>query len=83
MEILLGETSIKQVDLEGKEQGVYMGDITIPSGTEGAQDLIIKAIDNEYYAQSISYSINVVKRDADEPIITLTNPPDTSISLYT
>lgn len=82
LDIFLGEKSISSVPLEPKRNGFYTGDINIPNGTIWEHQLTIRAIDDEYYSQWISYSINVIKRDIDAPIITLTNPLDNSISLY-
>lgn len=82
IEVLLGDTLIKSIDIKNEKKWVYIGDINIPTGTQGMQDLVLRAIDNEYYAQGKNYSIMVVKRDSQAPIITLTNPTDSSISLY-
>ncbi|MCD5374989.1 transglycosylase domain-containing protein [Candidatus Gracilibacteria bacterium] len=82
LDVFLGEEKIKQIDLASENNGFYTGDINIPKGTLGEKTLVLRAIDDEYYSQGISYNINVVKRDSEPPIITLSNPIDNSISLY-
>ncbi len=82
IDIFLDDKKIKQIDLNGKKQGVYIGDINIPKGTRWTKNLLIKAIDDEYYSEWVSYNIKVVKRDNDPPVITITNPIDGTVSLY-
>jgi hypothetical protein len=82
IDVFLGDKKIKQIDLDSKKEGVYIGDVTIPSGTLWAETLLVKAIDTEYYSQWKSYEINVIKRDNVEPEISLTNPSNWKISLY-
>ncbi|NDK09838.1 penicillin-binding protein [Candidatus Gracilibacteria bacterium] len=82
IDVFLGEKKIKQIDLDSKKEGVYKGDVTIPSGTLGIESLIVKATDTEYYSQSKSYSIDVIKRDNAAPEITVSNPSNGKISLY-
>jgi penicillin-binding protein 1A len=82
VDIFLWDEKIKQIDLSSENNGFYTWDINIPKWTLWEKTLVLRAIDDEYYSQGISYNINVVKRDSEAPVITLTNPIDDSISLY-
>lgn len=82
LDILIDETKIKQIDLWGKKQWVYVWDLNIPKGNLGNKQMVIRAIDNEYYSDWTAFNISIVKRDSNPPEITITNPIDRSISLY-
>jgi len=82
LDVFLWEEKIKQIDLTSEKNGFYTWDINIPKWILWENTLILRAIDDEYYSQGISYSVNVVKRDSEPPVITLSNPVDNSISLY-
>ena len=82
IDVLLDDQKIKQIDIGNKKQWVYVWDINIPKGTLGNKSLVIKAIDDEYYSQWKSYAIKVIKRDNEAPVISITNPIDSTVSLY-
>jgi len=83
IEVYLDEIQVGNFPiLAWSNNGLYTGNINVPMWTIGQRDLTIRAIDNEYYAQGVSYSINVIKSDETPPVITLTNPSDGKISLY-
>lgn len=44
--------------------------------------MVIRAVDNQFYSKSVSYNVNILGKDADAPVITLTNPADGTIALY-
>lgn len=56
--------------------------MNIPQGTEGQHTLEVRVVDTQYYAKSVSYTIQVIKNDSEAPVISITNPPDGAISLY-
>jgi hypothetical protein len=82
IEVFLWEEKIKQIDVVGQKNWFYTWDISVPKWTLWQKTLVLRAIDDEYYSQWISYNVNVVKRDSTPPVITLSNPVDNSISLY-
>jgi len=82
VDVYLDDQKIKQIDIADKKSWVYIWDINIPKWTLWSKNLVLRAIDNQYYSQWASYNINVIKRDSTPPEITLTNPADKSISLY-
>ena len=61
---------------------VWSGNIAIPEWLEGPQTLVLKAVDNQFYSKTVSYSVNVLDKDWDPPVISLTNPVDGTIALY-
>jgi len=83
IEVYLDDTQIANFPLETPERNwLYSWNINIPMGTVGKKELTIRAIDNEYFAQWVSYSIDVIKSDDSPPTLTITNPTDGKITLY-
>ena len=82
LSIFLWWNKIQTVDIGWKTQWVYGGNITIPKGTEGQMGLRISAIDDQYYSASVSYTIDVVGKDTDAPVISVSNPVDGTVALY-
>jgi hypothetical protein len=83
IEVYLDEARIGIFSLEDSQSnGLYTGNINIPMWTLGEKNLTIRAIDNEYYAEWVSYSINVIKSDDSPPNVVITNPTDGKITLY-
>ena len=63
-------------------EGVLSGNISISEGLEGPQTLVLKAVDNQFYSQTASYSVNVIDKDRAAPVISISNPADGTIALY-
>jgi len=83
IEIYLDDVLIGNYPLQNPQNNwLYTGNINIPMWTLWQKNLTIRAIDSEYFAQWISYSINVIKSDNSPPAIIVTNPLDGKITLY-
>lgn len=83
LEVYLDDAQIANIAIWDPETNwLYTGNINIPMWTLGQKDLTIRAIDNEYYAQWVSYSIDVIKSDDSPPTVVISNPLDWKITLY-
>lgn len=83
IEVYLDDVIIANIPLTTSQQNwLYTGNINIPIGTLGQKNLTIRVIDNEYYAEWISYTVDIIKEDDTPPVITITNPADNKITLY-
>ena len=74
---------VAKVNVWGNLEWVWSGNIAIPEWMEGSsQTMVVKAIDNQFFSQSASYNVNILDKDTEAPVITLTNPADGTIALY-
>lgn len=81
LDIFLGNEKISSISIDNEDQWIYAGNLTIPKGSTGEQVLKIQAVDDEYYSAEKSYAVNILADDTVSPIVIISNPSDTNISL--
>lgn len=83
IDVLLWDTIIDEIKIDNKKDWSYVWTIFIPVSQSGKKrNLILRAVDNQYYSSSVSNEISIDKEDTTSPIINLINPIDWSIKLY-
>ncbi len=81
--VFLWNESVYEIKVSNKTKWTYEWSIIIPrTYSPGEYDLVLKAIDNNYYAWSDVKKVNLVSKDTIPPKIEITNPLDKDIKLY-
>lgn len=82
IDILLDEIKIDEITLPGKNEWSYRWSFEIPENYSWKYNLVLRAVDNNYYSADEVKEIEVVNKDKIPPKITIKNPIDKSIKLY-
>lgn len=82
IDILLDEIKIDEISLPGKKEWSYRWNIKIPETYSWKYNLVLRAVDNNYYSADEVKEIEVLNKDKIPPKITIENPIDKSIKLY-
>lgn len=81
--VFLWNENIYEIELSNKTKWTYVWSFVIPpSYSPWEYELILKAIDSNYYVWVDSKAINIVWKDQVAPEIEITNPVDWDIKLY-
>ncbi|MFK7779640.1 MAG: hypothetical protein QM490_00620, partial [Candidatus Gracilibacteria bacterium] len=83
IDVLLGDTLIDEIKIDNKKDGSYAGKIFIPASQSGQKTILtLRAVDDQYYSNTVENEVLVVRKDTTPPEIILQNPIDGSIKLY-
>ncbi|MCH8518263.1 transglycosylase domain-containing protein [Candidatus Gracilibacteria bacterium] len=82
LRIFIDGERIFESDISGETRGIYNGSINVPRSIAGEAILRIEAIDQEFFSESISYTVVAGVRDITPPEIEFTNPANGRITLY-
>lgn len=81
LDVYIGNDIISTIKVDNLKEGIYKGNIEIPSGYNDANTMTIKAIDNAYYSGTKKINITVSTRDTTAPTITMIEPKSSSASI--
>ncbi|MDP2091228.1 MAG: transglycosylase domain-containing protein [Candidatus Gracilibacteria bacterium] len=83
IEILIDDMIVDEIKIDNKNKGTYAGNIFIPVSKAGKQSKIVfRAVDEQYFSNTVSRNVLIVKKDTLTTKIELINPIDGSITLY-
>lgn len=83
IDILIDNILIDEINIENKKDWSYAWNIFIPASQSWKKAILtLRAVDNEYYSESVNNEVLIVKNDTTAPIINLLNPVDWNIKLY-
>lgn len=83
IEILIDDMVVDEVKIENKNDWIYAWNIFIPVTKAWKQaKLTFRAVDEQYFSNTISKNVEIIKNDNLAPEIKLINPIDWSIKLY-
>ena len=83
IDILVDDKIVDEIEVNNRKSGSYAGNIFIPISQTGKYtNITMRAVDNEYYSESITSKVFIIKKDSIPPEIKLVNPIDGSIKLY-
>ena len=81
LDIILDWKKVASYPLPWKLKWVYRWAFNVPKWLKWNKILVVKAIDNQYYSQSISRNVLIWWKDKEWPIIVVKNPSRWKISL--
>jgi len=83
LDIIINNNVIQSIDIDSRFSWSYNWVINIPYDYQNSSvDLTIRVVDNQYYSNDVTKNIYIVWKDEIDPVITISNPSDRSISLY-
>ncbi len=83
IEILIDDTVVDEIKIESKTEWTYSWKIFIPASKSWKQaKLIFRAVDEQYFSNTVSNNVLITKKDTVSTKIELINPIDWSITLY-
>ncbi|MCP4523003.1 MAG: penicillin-binding protein [Candidatus Gracilibacteria bacterium] len=84
LDVLLDGKQVDTIDIDNKKEGIYQGNILIPSSYTDNQDatITLRGVDNQYFSYTEDKQIYIIGKDIIKPKITITNPSDKTITLY-
>jgi len=74
LDVFVGGESIKQIPLTSKKEGVYKWSFEIPATVWDKTDLIIRAVDSQYFSKEEIKTIKIIDVDTTAPEITISEP---------
>lgn len=81
IDVLIWETQVDSIPLEGKKEWVYKWSFTIPKGYYENYKISFRAVDSNYYYLDDVYDVNIVQNDDLAPEIIITNPESSEKSI--
>jgi hypothetical protein len=83
IDIMIWDLIIDTIVVDNKNDWSYVWNIFIPASQTGKKaDLVFRAVDDQYYSDTVTTEVLIVKKDTVAPEIILINPIDWSIKLY-
>ena len=79
--IILDGRQVASYPIKGTLEWVYKWAFNAPNGLTWKKTLTVKAIDNQYYSQTISKTVILWGKDKKPPVIWLKNPSSWNINL--
>lgn len=83
IDVMIDDVEVDNVTVDNLTEWSYAWTIFIPvSKSWNNVVLKLRAVDNQFYSNTVSKTISILKNDTSAPVINLTNPTDWSIKLF-